>query len=116
MERYTVTIVSSVQQQQQLSLAQSRAILVPFSPTSTIGAFIVEVKKRAVRHGSAKASDSLELYFGAHNGPFMDPEDALGDVVLAPATEAIFAVFRRVSLSAELIPLSAQKLTSQRRS
>ena len=70
-------------------------ILVPFSPSALISAFGDEFFRRAIRQGVTVSSSThqLKLLLNSAQGQLLDFEDLLGDVVVHPSSEIIFAKF-----------------------
>ena len=85
MERYTVTVVST--------LGQERPqLLISLPGSSTVAALIEEV----IRHSAKKLAQTIEsklnIHLNTENGPILDDDDMLQDVIDSPENTSIFAV------------------------
>jgi hypothetical protein len=66
--------------------------LIPFPPTSSISALAAEVKRRLAR--TDPNAPDLILHLGDVNGPILDEEDLLEDVIVDAEGESITATPR----------------------
>lgn len=89
MQRYTVNF-------RETDLT-TRRLLVPFQSSSTVDALAEEVKQRLGRAGIVVEADAFLLRLDDVNGPQLDGADTLGDVILDPRAEQIFAIVPRTS-------------------
>lgn len=78
MERYTISVGAI-------------RLIVPFSPTSTVQVLANEVRRRASRL-AVVLPEAITLHLGDENGPLLDVDDSLQDVVLDSVTEFITVV------------------------
>lgn len=85
MDRYTININHPG--------AEPVLLLIPFPPTSTIQNLVNEIRRRASRV-QLLLPDQVSLHLGGENGPLLDEEDAVEDVVLDPKTEVITVVWQ----------------------
>lgn len=83
MQRYSV-VVSDTGWPEPLKL------LVPFQSSSNAAALTAEIVKRAARYGKILAAANCNLRLASIDGPILDPEDTLSDLVV---DEQLFAVF-----------------------
>ncbi|KAG9697826.1 hypothetical protein KCU95_g3327, partial [Aureobasidium melanogenum] len=83
MQRYSV-VVSDTGWPEPLKL------LVPFQSSSNAAALIADIVKRASRHGKTLATANCTLRLASIDGPILDPEDTLSDLIV---DEQLFAVF-----------------------
>lgn len=83
MQRYSV-VVSDTGWPEPLKL------LVPFQSSSSAAALIAEIVKRASRYGKTLDSANCTLRLASADGPILDPQDTLSDLVV---DEQLFAVF-----------------------
>lgn len=81
MERYTVTVYPPE--------GQPCRLLIPFSPKSTISALAIEIKRRISRLDIWNDVSNITLRLGEANGPILDEEDLLEDVILDAKAEII---------------------------
>ncbi|KAE9993630.1 hypothetical protein EG327_004151 [Venturia inaequalis] len=81
MERYTVSVLP----------LESTRFLIPFRTASTVFEFKTEIARRLQKQGTAVDAPSIQLYLGNKNGPLLDDEDLLANVVLDPSKEEVFA-------------------------
>jgi hypothetical protein len=84
MERYTITVAPP-------GAAPTR-LLIPFPPTSSVSALSAEVQRRLAR--SEPNVPDLIFHLGDTNGPILDEDDLLEDVIIDPKGEAITATPR----------------------
>jgi hypothetical protein len=91
MQRYTVNF--------KVSDAATRRLLVPFPSGSAVRAFASELQQRLARIGVTVDASAIVFCLDDANGPLIDLEDALEDVVLDPHTEQLYASVSVVSLS-----------------
>lgn len=68
-------------------------LLVPFQSSATSGALVGEVVKRASRYGKTLNAAHCTLRLGSPDGPILDPQDTLSDLVV---DEQLFAVFSTI--------------------
>jgi hypothetical protein len=85
-------------------------ILVPFDSTRTVAQLRTEATGRLRRRVGPLSEDSLELFLGASNGPFLDPADRLEDVILDSERDWIFAVLQPGSDTSKLPTSQASNL------
>jgi hypothetical protein len=83
MQRYSV-VVSDTGRPEPLKL------LVPFQSSATSAALVFEVVKRASRFGKTLNTVNYTLHLASADGPLLDPDDILSDLVI---DEQLFAVF-----------------------
>lgn len=69
--------------------------VVPFRSESSVEAFSQEVLRRASKRIPQLPANATNtsLHLGGADGPFLDLEDHLQDVVIAPETEHLFLLF-----------------------
>jgi hypothetical protein len=84
MERYTIVVA--------LPGVESFRLLVPFQPALSISTLAIEVKRRVSRLEVVSDGLDITLHLGDANGPMLDEEDALADVILDPKSEEITVV------------------------
>ena len=87
MERYTVKFHHHDHDPDQQA---ELAILVPLPSTSPISALVTEARRRAAKHLSRLAEADLIPHYGGKNGPILDGDDILGDMIPDPKNEIIF--------------------------
>lgn len=96
-KRYLVIIVRPPSEVASVPPGRRPSLLVPFSPEAVIRAFIDELWKRLARHGGAipltPETHNVSLHLEHEDGPAIDIEDLLSDVILDAQREKIFAVF-----------------------
>jgi hypothetical protein len=83
MERYTVTVAPSG--------VETFRLLIPFSPTSSVSALATEVKRRISRLDVWPDVPDIALRLGQADGPILDEDDTLADVLPSPNVEIITA-------------------------
>jgi len=103
MDRYFVTVVASEAGQPNIDM------VVPFSSASSVGALAKEVERRLSRSQEHTAMTDLTLYLGHCNGPRLDDEDTLSQVVLRAEKEAIFGSSRRKRAGQQLAAPPAKR-------
>ncbi|KAI4854045.1 hypothetical protein E4T44_00446 [Aureobasidium sp. EXF-8845] len=84
MQRYSVVVVSDTGWSEPLKL------LVPFQSSANSAALVAEVVKRASRFGKTLNAASCTLRLASIDGPILDPDDILSDLVV---DEQLFAIF-----------------------
>lgn len=103
-KRYLVVIVRPPSEVASVPPGRRPSLLVPFSPEAVISAFIDGLWKRLARHGGAiplsAETHNVSLHLEHEDGPAIDIEDLLSDVILDVQTEKIFAVFSEKSNTA----------------
>lgn len=92
MERYTVTVRQEGSEQQ-----HDVHLLIPFRPTAKVDSFITEIVTRSARQSCQidLTTHHVTLHLDEPEGPILDVNDILSDVVLDPRSEKIFACFTR---------------------
>jgi hypothetical protein len=90
MQRYSV-VVSDTGWPEPLKL------LVPFQSSSNSAALTTEIVKRASRYGKTLNAASCTLRLASIDGPILDPDDTLSDLVV---DEQLFAVFNSADAGA----------------
>lgn len=85
MERYTVKFHHHDQDPDQKA---ELAILVPLTSTSPISALVTEARRRAAKHLPRLAEADLIPHYGGENGPILDDDDILGDMIPDPKTKS----------------------------
>jgi hypothetical protein len=83
MQRYTVNFKAP-------EVATQR-LLVPFLSSSTVKSFASELQQRLRRLGVTVDADTVVFRLDDANGPQIDVDDSLEDVILNPRTEQLFA-------------------------
>ena len=83
MQRYTVNFRETN--------VTTRRLLVPFDSGSSIIAFASELQRRLARAGIVVQADAILFRLDDVNGPLIDGEDTLEDVILDPRVEQLFA-------------------------
>ena len=83
MERYTVNYSSAN--------GPPMSLLVPLSPASTVKNLAEEIQRRLSKRGILANANELQFRLGKLNGPQLDDDDALKDVVLDSQVEQLFA-------------------------
>lgn len=83
MQRYSVVVSDT-------GWPEPLKILVPFQSSFTSAALIAEIVKRATRHGKTLNAANCTLRLASVDGPILDPQDTLSDLVV---DEQLFAVF-----------------------
>ncbi|THW71835.1 hypothetical protein D6D19_07040 [Aureobasidium pullulans] len=86
MNRYSVVVSDT-------GWAESLKLLVPFQSSATSGALVGEVVKRASRYGKTLNAAHCTLRLERPDGPILDPQDTLSDLVV---DEQLFAVFSTI--------------------
>lgn len=98
-QRYLVIIVRPPSETTTVSPGRRASLLVPFSPDAIISTFIDELWKRLARHDGAipltSETHHVILHLEHEDGPVIDAEDLLSDVINDTQKEKIFAVFSR---------------------
>ncbi|KAL2273825.1 hypothetical protein FJTKL_04078 [Diaporthe vaccinii] len=98
-QRYLVVIVRPASEVTYVSPGRRASLLVPFSPEAIISTFIDELWRRLARHDGAipltAETHNVSLHLEHENGPVIDVEDLLSDVITDTQKEKIFAVFSR---------------------
>lgn len=98
-QRYLVIIVRPPSEAAALSPGRRASLLVPFSPEAIISSFIDELWKRLARHDGAipltAETHDVSLHLDHENGPAIDIEDRLADVIVDTQKEKVFAVFKK---------------------
>jgi hypothetical protein len=90
MQRYIVNF--------QAPSVATRRLLIPFSELSTVRAFASELQQRLARLGVTVEADSIVFRLDDSNGPEIDVDDTLEDIVLNPRSEQLFgSVLRSIS-------------------
>lgn len=90
MERYKISIFFP-------ESGSSLQLLVPFPPTSSISALAEEVKKRATRQGFPLNEREIFFRLEQEDGPILDGEDRLNEVIIDPRSEGIFVTFQNAT-------------------
>ncbi|KAK4952054.1 hypothetical protein LTR10_009974 [Elasticomyces elasticus] len=106
MERYTVTIITPA------SSAAPPTLLVPFSPSAIVTAFVDELFKRIARQGLALAPNThiATLHVDSENGAIIDVEDVL-ESVINPSKDKLYAVFTaKQGASSQIFPVTTSQL------
>src|SRR4051794_15618845 len=88
MERYTVAVALQ-------RTGGNPLLLIPFPPTATVSAFANEVKHRITRFNFDADGDDIFLRLRRADGPILDDNDVLADVIDNPRTENIVVTSRR---------------------
>jgi hypothetical protein len=83
MQRYSVVISDT-------GWPEPLKLLVPFQSSATSAALVVEVVKRASRFAKTLNTANYTLHLASTDGPQLDPDDILSDLVV---DEQLFAVF-----------------------
>jgi hypothetical protein len=83
MQRYSVVVSDT-------GWPEPLKFLVPFQSSATSAALVVEVVKRASRFGKTLNTVNYTLHLASADGPLLDPDDILSDLVV---DEQLFAVF-----------------------
>jgi hypothetical protein len=83
MQRYSVVISDT-------GWPEPLKLLVPFQSSATSAALVVEVVKRASRFAKTLNTANYTLHLASTDGPLLDPDDILSDLVV---DEQLFAVF-----------------------
>jgi hypothetical protein len=86
MERYTVIVAPPG--------AEIFRLLIPLPSTSSVSALAAEVERRISRLEGLPGVSDITLHLGEADGPMLDAEDALGDVIFDPKLETITATSR----------------------
>lgn len=98
-QRYLVVIVRPPSEVTSVTPGRRASLLVPFSPEAIVSRFIDELWKRLARHDGAipltAETHNVSLHLDHENGPAIDAEDLLSDVISDTQKEKIFAVFSR---------------------
>lgn len=68
------------------------AFLVPLTRTSTVSTLLTEATRRAVKRLPRLAEPDINLipHYGGEEGPILDGDDILGDMIPDPPNEIIF--------------------------
>ncbi|KAG8158916.1 hypothetical protein KVR01_011359 [Diaporthe batatas] len=97
-QRYLVVIVPPQAEAALLSPGARPSILIPFNPEAIVSSFVVEIWKRLARHDGAipltAETHVVSLHLGGENGPAIDIEDRLVDIIADSQRQKIFAVFK----------------------
>lgn len=93
MERYTVEVALHGD-------GENPLLLIPFPSTATISAFANEIKIRITRCNFDASGNDIFLRLLREDGPIIDDNDILADVIHNPRTENIVVTFRRSDLRA----------------
>lgn len=83
MQRYTVNF--------RAPNVATRRLLVPFLSSSTVGKFATELQVRLSRVGITADAKAIVFHLEDANGPVIDSEDELQNVIIDPRAEQIFA-------------------------
>lgn len=83
MQRYSVVVSDT-------GWPEPIEILVPFQSSANSAALIAEIVRRAARYGKTLDAANGVLHLASADGPLLDPDDALSDLVV---DEQLFAVF-----------------------
>jgi urease accessory protein UreE len=75
-------------------------LLMPFQRTATISAFANEIKNRITRYNFCESGNDIFLRLRREDGPILDDNDILADVIHNPRTENIVVTSRRSDLRA----------------
>lgn len=98
-QRYLVVIVRPPSEVEFVSPGRRASLLIPFSPEAIISTFVDELWKRLARHDGAipltAETHNVSLHLENENGPAIDSEDLLSDVIVDCQKEKIYAVFSR---------------------
>lgn len=86
MERYKVSISSP-------ETGSNLRLLIPFPATSSLSALATEVKRRAAKQGLFIRDRTIFFRLNQDDGPILDDDDKLGEVIIDPHNEDIFATF-----------------------
>ncbi|THZ49733.1 hypothetical protein D6C90_03218 [Aureobasidium pullulans] len=87
MNRYSVVVSDT-------GLAESLKLLVPFQSSATSGALVGEVVKRASRYGKTLNAAHCTLRLESPDGPILDPQDTLSDLVVDGQLFAVFSTIQ----------------------
>lgn len=84
MERYTITLVNA---------DSTTQLLIPLPPASAVSALIAQVRRRATKlpKYSGWQQGEISLRVEAEDGPMLDEDDMLQDVVIDPKGTKVFA-------------------------
>jgi hypothetical protein len=88
MERYSVAVALHRDRETPL-------LLIPFQRTATISAFANEIKNRITRYNFCESGNDIFLRLRREDGPILDDNDILADVIHNPRTENIVVTSRR---------------------
>lgn len=105
-KRYLVIIVRPPNEVLSETPGRRPSLLVPFSPEAVVSSFIDELWKRLARHEAIPLSPEthkVSLLLGQEDGPVIDVEDLLSDVILDTQKEKIFAVFLKKTGTADAL-------------
>lgn len=98
-QRYLVIIVRPPSEVAALSPGRRASLLVPFSPEAIVSSFVDELWKRLARHDGAipltAETHDVSLHLDYEDGPAIDVEDRLADVIVEAQKEKVFAVFKK---------------------
>lgn len=89
MERYTVKFRDPHDQGE-------LAFLVLLTPTSPVSTLLAEAKRRAAKYLPQLAENDLIPHYGEEQGPILDGDDILSDMIPDPKNEIIFVTTRPV--------------------
>lgn len=87
MERYTVSIPFP-------KSGSNLQLLIPFLSTSSILEFGDEVKKRSEKQGFPMGERVIFFRLEQDDGPILDMDDRLNEVIVDPRSEKIFVTFQ----------------------
>jgi hypothetical protein len=88
MERYTVAVALHRD-------GETPLLLIPFPSTATISAFADEIKNRITRYNFGASGNDIFLRLRREDGPILDDNDILADLIHNPRTENIVVTSRR---------------------
>lgn len=83
MQRYSVVVSDT-------GWPEPIKILVPFQSSAKSSALVTEIVKRVLRFGKTLDAAKCTLHLASADGPILDPDDTLSDLVV---DEQLFAVF-----------------------
>lgn len=92
MQRYSVVVSDT-------GWLEPIKILVPFQSSAKSSALITDIVKRATRFGKTLNAANGTLHLSSANGPMLDPDDTLSDLVV---DEQLFAVFNSANAGAAI--------------
>ncbi|POS69278.1 ubiquitin-conjugating enzyme [Diaporthe helianthi] len=120
--RYLVIIACPPNEVVSATPGRQPSLLVPFSSQAVISSFIDELWKRLARHDRAiplsSKTHKVSLHLENEDGPAIDVEDLLSDVIHDTQKEKIFAIFSKKSTTitsenAELVSYTFASRTPQ---
>jgi len=95
---------------------RERQILVPFNHDSTVALLVAEATRRLRNTSELMPEDGgLRFFLGALDGPFLDPDDLLEDVILDSEVEKIFATTGSTSSSTAPAVVEVRPTTEEKR-